>query len=809
MNYNMELKNLEKYNINPSTIEEYIKKIREQESIIVVTGEFSSGKTCFVNAFLGKENYLPHANGECTPVLIDIMKSSEQNMVVKYKNGEEIKVEATEENIRKYAKYTKEYDLGILAVSIPVSSDYLDFNTNFIDSPGTNTIIKEHEEITKYILKKSDIVIYVFNKAIAQSDIVNIKEILKYTDDVIFVITHMDVERNSEYIYREEAEIERFIKEAKEQLKNSLNIEDAEIYPVGSRASYKNEKYIKVIRKTVKQYREVNSLQIMKNRVKRQLGIIFEEKLKEFEQSNKLLLSVTNLDRSEIDERLKNFQDKISSINKLEEQRIENLQELADDRKKKLSIEVKKIFKNEEEKIAARILSNNDITKEIITEEFNITNTTLGKKLKDKLELSINDLSVEIYNSICEEINGVIGAIDIQLDTDIRKPTIEELDDTDHRAQIEEIISIQRQSLEELRNVEQEIAVTEAEKEEIRNSIEALNENIDEYKAEMRNLGYYIPEYREEVINGGGGIGAKLGRFVGEVADIALIFANPAGGAAKVADVAKDTVKATSIIQKGVKAVNSTPLKSTLDVKKQIDKAKKVLNTVDKTRKNIRSYGEGIQERQGTGTGVIDGIGKALDMLSLGYWGEKIGESLGEGIKPTSTILIEDEEKKQMWEAQRSEIKDSIEINLRRQRELEDALRNVDTIKESLRLKRELEDKQNRYENLKKELEEKFQNQKEKDFQEKVEEYYKTEISSIFENESKKAEHISIVTFNAAIQRLISKGEKDLKEKLEDLNAQTEKLKSKKQDMEEEMIRNNNILEELKNYEVWIDEWVM
>lgn len=805
----MEFNNLEKYNINPSIIEEYIRKIREQESIIVVTGEFSSGKTCFVNAYLNKKNYLPHANGECTPVLIDIMRSSDEFIVVKYKNGEEIRIEATEENIRKYAKYTKEYDLEILSISIPVNSDYLEYNTHFIDSPGTNTIIKEHEEITRYILKKSDIVIYVFNKAISQSDIVNIKEILKYTDDIIFVITHMDVEKDTEYIYREEDEIDRFIKEAKDQIRNSLKIDEPEIYPIGSRASYKNEKYINCIRETVKQYCEINSLQIMKNRVKRQLSIIFDDKLKEYENNNKLLLSAISLDKEEIDERLKKFQDKITRVSKLEEQRIKNINESAMNRKIKLSSEIKNIFNDEEEKLIGRILYNNNVTKELITEEFSMTNTLLGEKVKDKLEKAINDLSIEVYDSISDEIKSVIETIDIELDTKIRKPTIEELDDTEHISEIEEIINNQNQILQQLKKLEDNIERSEAEKNEIRNSIDELNRDIEEYKDEMRNLGYYIPEYREEILDGGGGAGAKLGRFVGEVADIALFFMNPSGGVAKAADAAKDTVKATSIIQKGVKATKFKPAKKNLSYKKHIDTAKNVIIKADNKRKKLVSYTEEIQDMPETSTTVVDGIGKVLDMLSLGYWGEKIGGALGEGIKPTSTILIENEEKKREWESQRDEIQYSIELNLRRQSELEASLRNVDTIKESLRLKRELEEKQRRYEYLKKELEQKFQYKKEIDFKEKVEQYYKTEISNLFEKESNKADSISINTFDTAIQRLIYRAEEDLKKKIDDLNLKIGKLKAEKKDIEDEIVKNNNIVEELRDYEKWIEEWVM
>ena len=110
------------------------------------------------------------------------------------------------------------------------------------------------------------------------------------------------------------------------------------------------------------------------------------------------------------------------------------------------------------------------------------------------------------------------------------------------------------------------------------------------------------------------GMGGTLGRMLGEAADIALMFVNPVTVGVKVA----------SLIGKGAK----------------------VANIAIKTGKVARQVTEGVKAAQQIKRGekvidlpppVMDRL-QILEMLSLGYWGERLGGMLGGGAQPSKTM---------------------------------------------------------------------------------------------------------------------------------------------------------------------------
>ena len=100
------------------------------------------------------------------------------------------------------------------------------------------------------------------------------------------------------------------------------------------------------------------------------------------------------------------------------------------------------------------------------------------------------------------------------------------------------------------------------------------------------------------------GMGATLGRMVGEVADIALMFVNPVTIGAKVASLVGKGAKVAKQVTQGVKLAQ------------QIKKGEKVMNFPQP---------------------VMDKL-QVLEMLSLGHWGEKVGSMLGGGAQPPQTM---------------------------------------------------------------------------------------------------------------------------------------------------------------------------
>jgi len=812
-----------KFNIPTKDVEYYLDKIKNNESLVVITGEFSSGKTCFLNAFLGKEDFLSHSNAECTPVLLDIMNSDEDYLLIKYKDGTEKKEDAVKENIDKYTKYTGSYDTSILSISIPVKSPYIINNTHIIDSPGTNTIIKEHEEITNYILKKADIVIYVLNKTISNSDLECIKGICKYNEDIFFVVTHIDeideTQKATGRIYKSEEQIERLVSTITRELKDKLGLENAEVFPIGSKAAFTDVTYIKEIRECVKGYIELNGINVMKNRVKKQLSIIFEERLSEIEKETKFYTTNINMESHELQNKINSLNAKIIKMEDKSNLRFEEIEICSENEKLLLKSDVEILFEKERVKLLQRILKNNDVTTEIIEEEFNSTRISIGEVIKEKLEIKISNLLKYVYTNMNTEIIELLNSIDIKLEANIREPIMEELDDSNYSNNVEDIIRMRQRCLDNLVEMEEEIACTEVGKEEIRSSIRELDQLMESYKSEMNKIGVYVPKYEEVVISGGGESGARFGRVLGEVADIGLMFFNPAGAAATgakavqnttkvavIADNVKDTIKAISYIEK-VSSMSKKPAEIAYKIKVNVEKSKKILIAANEAKNKIAKKGEELIEHTDN-PNIISQIGKALDMLSIGYWGEKIGQTIGESINSTRTILVENEEYKIEIEKGRRLLQEETSNYRIRKLELEEDYKNADSIRKKRQVANELKNKKDYYEQLIRENEEKFKKQKHEDINIQIERYYTEEVSKIFEKDINSAKETMFLVFNLAKEKIINKSKEDLSEKILQIQENILSLSNDKTEINNQIDENQILINELRNYNVWIEQWV-
>ncbi|RKS28516.1 dynamin family protein [Pseudomonas sp. WPR_5_2] len=109
--------------------------------------------------------------------------------------------------------------------------------------------------------------------------------------------------------------------------------------------------------------------------------------------------------------------------------------------------------------------------------------------------------------------------------------------------------------------------------------------------------------------------GAFIGRLVGEVADIGLMFVNPAAAGAKIA----------ALIGKGAK------------VAKIAVNTGKLAKTISTTVKVVKGAQQGNATIKGVPQPIMDKLG-GLEMLSLSYWGERVGHALG---GPTEVQVVD------------------------------------------------------------------------------------------------------------------------------------------------------------------------
>jgi len=174
------LSNLENIRLEGKLREEL--KLLENESFtLVVIGEFSRGKSTFVNAMLGKA-ILPSSKSATTNVISKIVYGDRPNFTLYYKDGalrqvsedefSAIKAQA-EENPSKFQQLKNFVKINALTntvdfsnidhavVSYPLS--FCQNNVEVVDTPGTNDLNVGRMEITYNYLKKAEAAILVLS----------------------------------------------------------------------------------------------------------------------------------------------------------------------------------------------------------------------------------------------------------------------------------------------------------------------------------------------------------------------------------------------------------------------------------------------------------------------------------------------------------------------------------------------------------------------------------------------------------------------------------------------------------------------
>lgn len=133
--------------------------------LIVVAGEFNAGKSALLNALLGEKALLEGA----TPTT---------SRVTLVKWGEQAAEQIVDEG---FSVYT--YPLPILK------------ELNFVDTPGTNAVIRQHERLTAEFVPRSDLVLFITSadRPLTESERQFLERILTWGKKVVFVLNKIDI----------------------------------------------------------------------------------------------------------------------------------------------------------------------------------------------------------------------------------------------------------------------------------------------------------------------------------------------------------------------------------------------------------------------------------------------------------------------------------------------------------------------------------------------------------------------------------------------------------------------------------------
>lgn len=183
---------------------------------VMIMGEFSVGKSTFINAMLQKEVAIASPI-PTTAVITKFVYGSKDRIIVHFLNGKQ--EEFTPEDFNKLTvenngKYKKMHD-SIKYVERQLPNDLLK-QYNFIDSPGRNAIVEKHEEVTQNFVENADAMLWLFS--VDQMGGKTEKEILQSFSErlkPIAIVNKMD-------LVDDDDELEELIEELKLNFKDDI-----------------------------------------------------------------------------------------------------------------------------------------------------------------------------------------------------------------------------------------------------------------------------------------------------------------------------------------------------------------------------------------------------------------------------------------------------------------------------------------------------------------------------------------------------------------------------------------------------------
>lgn len=154
--------------------------------LLVIAGEFNSGKSSFINALLG-ERVLPEG----------VTPTTDRINVLRH--GSEVS-----EQLREAYLLERTHPADLLR------------EISIVDTPGTNAIIRRHEELTRDFVPRSDLVLFITSadRPFTESERAFLEQIRQWGKKIVFIVNKVDILARPE----ERDEVVRYVREHAAQL---------------------------------------------------------------------------------------------------------------------------------------------------------------------------------------------------------------------------------------------------------------------------------------------------------------------------------------------------------------------------------------------------------------------------------------------------------------------------------------------------------------------------------------------------------------------------------------------------------------
>ncbi|MDR6726180.1 GTP-binding protein EngB required for normal cell division [Paenibacillus amylolyticus] len=226
-------------NLTGTAAEEYYRnradhlarQLEEREFRITVVGDFSAGKSTFLNALIGQD-ILPHARTETTATVTYI-----RNIPANHPDVDTIKVHFKDHskptvvfNLREDPAALKRYTTTQSEVRVVQEISHVDVYVNFmktdervvfIDTPGLNGVADGHRDLTMHEIKQAHASICLFHlRSLAYSNLEFLKLLQKHQRTFLFILNFIDEIKTSEG-----DSVERSMDAFRSQLQMNLDME--------------------------------------------------------------------------------------------------------------------------------------------------------------------------------------------------------------------------------------------------------------------------------------------------------------------------------------------------------------------------------------------------------------------------------------------------------------------------------------------------------------------------------------------------------------------------------------------------------
>ncbi|MBP1565710.1 MAG: dynamin family protein [Oscillospiraceae bacterium] len=602
--------------------------------VLTVMGQFSAGKSTLINNLLGRK-VLPVNKTETTAVITYIKYGSEDYAELIYSDGRTERCEI---------KDTMDINQSAVDIDMPesiniyINDEWLKNGIVIADTPGVNTVLKEHTEKTSRLFQTSSRILYVVAGSMSLFD----KEFLKTLQynglKTIIVRTYMDT------IYNDEENPVDVVSEETEKFNEYTS---DPVFFISSKEESSYYQNISVLRNYIFKNISSQAIQQLEQEISDRAEYISGRFLPLIEQRQKVITSMLEKNDEEYERQREEIEKSTEKIRKTFNRNREKLE----NRYASLKVQAEESLKS---KAKTELRSMTDYIKSLdFTAVLGVHEDIESKLHKSCLRLRSSYVS-EYDRIIKENTEELISELDgdklsVYLDVNLPENMDQASDVADEiKSKIEALAELEETLTEEIEESKGRIADSAEKKRQIEAENEMINNAVGTLRCELAEYGDYVERYR---IKKGSHECERKMHNIGLVADFASIL-----------------IPGEAWVKLGGKLLSGTK------VVKNIDTAADVIRGIHMIRKdgisernqNLLPYDEsdGSTENRALLQQKLDSQERKtgiLDLLSLEYYFSKIGKKFD-----TPDTIVVDEEHKQRYESGRQEILNKINLEARK-----------------------------------------------------------------------------------------------------------------------------------------------